>query len=123
MHTSIVLKALDDALSKRKIETGLILHTDLGAQYTSIDYEIKLKATGICHSYSQKGCPYDNASMESFHALLKKEHVYQRPFFSNFEEAKLQVFSYVQGFYNNRRIHSALAYLSPNKFEQEISAA
>ncbi|WP_257644684.1 IS3 family transposase [Listeria monocytogenes] len=123
MQTSIVLKALDDAFSKRKIEKGLILHTDLGSQYTSIDYETKLKAMNLCHSYSQKGCPYDNAGIESFHALLKKEHVYQRSAYSNFEEAKLQVFSYVQGFYNNRRIHSSLAYLSPNKFEQKISAA
>ncbi|HDT8866005.1 TPA: DDE-type integrase/transposase/recombinase [Listeria monocytogenes] len=123
MQTSIVLKALDDAFSKRKIENGLILHTDLGSQYTSIDYETKLKAMNICHSYSRKGYPYDNAGIEAFHALLKKEHVYQRPAYSTFEEAKLHVFSYVQGFYNNHRIHSALAYLSPNKFEQKISVA
>lgn len=123
MQASIVIKALNDALSKRKIEKGLVLHTDLGAQYTSIDYETKLSAMNICHSYSKKGCPYDNAGIESFHALLKKEHVYQRPAYFNFEEAKHHVFSYVQGFYNNRRIHSAIAHLSPNKFEQKFSVA
>lgn len=123
MTTEIVEKALDDAILNRTIEDGLILHTDLGSQYTSNEYEEKLKALNISHSYSRKGCPYDNAGIESFHALLKKEHVYQRPIYQNFEEAKLQIFSYVQGFYNNRRIHSALAYLSPAEFEQKILAA
>lgn len=123
MTTEIVEKALDDAVLNRKIGNDLILHTDLGSQYTSNEYEEKLKELGITHSYSQKGCPYDNAGIESFHALLKKEHVYQRPIYQNFEEAKVEIFSYVQGFYNNRRIHSSLAYLSPSQFEQEILAA
>lgn len=123
MTTEIVEKALDEAILNRAIEHGLILHTDLGSQYTSNDYEEKLKELGITHSYSRKGCPYDNARIESFHALLKKEHVYQRPIYQNFEEAKVEIFSYVQGFYNNRRIHSSLAYLSPSQFEQEILAA
>ncbi|WP_157456751.1 IS3 family transposase [Carnobacterium maltaromaticum] len=55
--------------------------------------------------------------MESFHTSLKKRHVYQRPTYSKLEEAKTQLFSYVQGLYNNRRIHSALAYLTPSQFE------
>lgn len=123
MTTEIVEKALDDAVLNRNIGNDLILHTDLGSQYTSNEYEEKLKELGITHSYSRKGCPYDNAGIESFHALLKKEHVYQRPIYQNFEEAKVEIFSYVQGFYNNRRIHSSLAYLSPSQFEQEILAA
>lgn len=123
MTTEIVEKALDDAVLNRNIAYGLILHTDLGSQYTSNEYEEKLKALNISHSYSRKGCPYDNAGIESFHALLKKEHVYQRPIYQNFEEAKVAIFSYVQGFYNNRRIHSALAYLSPSQFEQAVLAA
>lgn len=123
MTTEIVEKALDEAILNRNICNGLILHTDLGAQYTSNKYEEKLKKLAISHSYSRKGCPYDNAGIESFHALLKKEHVYQRPVYQNFEEAKVEIFIYVQGFYNNRRIHSALAYLSPSQFEQAILAA
>nr|WP_270659908.1 IS3 family transposase [Enterococcus thailandicus] len=123
MTTEIVEKALDDAVLNRNIGDGLILYTDLGSQYTSNEYEEKLKALNISHSYSRKGCPYDNAGIESFHALLKKEYVYQRSIYQNFEEAKLQIFSYVQGFYNNRRIHSALAYLTPAEFEQKILAA
>lgn len=121
--TDIVAKALDEAILNRKVDNGLILHTDLGSQYTSNEYEEALKKLAITHSYSRKGCPYDNAGIESFHALLKKEHVYQRPVYQNFEEAKVEVFSYVQGFYNNRRIHSALAYLSPSQFEHEILVA
>lgn len=123
MTTEIVDKALDEAILNRNICNGLILYTDLGAQYTSNEYEEKLKKLAINHSYSRKGCPYDNAGIESFHALLKKEYVYQRPVYQNFEEAKVEIFSHVQGFYNNRRIHSALAYLSPSQFDQAILAA
>ncbi|HHX0197446.1 TPA: transposase [Enterococcus faecalis] len=123
MTTDIVEKALEDAVSNRNVGNGLILHTDLGSQYTSNEYEEWLKELTITHSYSRKGCPYDNAGIESFHALLKKEHVYQRPTYQTFEEARRQIFSYVQGVYNNHRIHSALAYLSPVEFEKKILAA
>jgi len=102
MTTTIVEKALEDAVSKRNIGNGPILHTDLGSQCTSNKNKERLKKLTINHSYSRKGCPYDNAGMESFHALQKKEHVYQRPIYQNFEEAKVEIFSYIQGFYNNR---------------------
>ncbi len=71
MTTEIVEKALDDAILNRTIGNSLILHTDLGSQYTSNEYEEKLKELGITHSYSRKGCPYDNAGIESFHALSR----------------------------------------------------
>ncbi|WP_431389046.1 IS3 family transposase [Enterococcus gilvus] len=61
--------------------------------------------------------------MESFHTLLKKEHVYQRPTYQTFEEARRKNLSYVQGFYKNRRIHSALTFLSAVEFEKKILAA
>ena len=57
--------------------------------------------------------------MESFHANLKKEHIYQRPLYTSFEEAKLDIFRYIYGFYNTRRIHSSLGYLTPLEFEQQ----
>ena len=123
METKIVIKALEDAVLNRKLSTNCILHTDLGSQYTSSEYERNLEKLGISHSYSRKGCPYDNAGIQSFHVSLKKEHVYQRPTYTTFEEAKTQLFSYVQGFYNNRRIHSVLAYLTPSQFEQHILSA
>ena len=98
LTTAIVETALDDAVSNRNFGNGLIFHTDLGSQYTSNEYGERLKELIITHAYSRKGCPYDNAEIESFHALLKKEHVYQRPTYHTFEEAKRQIFSYVQLF-------------------------
>lgn len=98
LTTAIVEKALDAAVSNRNFANGLIFHTDLGQQYTSNEYEERLKKLIITNAYSRKGCPYDNAEIESFHALLKKEHVYQRPTCHTFEEARRQIFSYVQLF-------------------------
>ena len=117
METEIVIKALEDASLKRELLNNCMVHTDLGSQYTSAEYEKRLKELGISHSYSCKGCPYDNAGIESFHASLKKEHVYQRSTYSMFEETKTQLFSYVQGFYATRKIHRALAYLTPSQLE------
>lgn len=76
MDTRLVLNTLEDALLKRTYEQGeLILHSDLGSHYTSQVYEEALKDVGILHSFSKKGCPYDNAGMESFHASIKKERI------------------------------------------------
>lgn len=73
MDTTLVLRTLKDTLKNREINSTLILHSDLGSQYTSKAYEIALDLNNIQHSFSRKGCPYDNAGMESFHASLKKE--------------------------------------------------
>ena len=67
----------------------------------------------IRHSYRRKGCPYDNAPMESFHASLKKECVYPVPVFENYETAAAVLFEYVHAFYNRKRIHSSLGYQTP----------
>ena len=72
MTANLVTQALNNAICSRGIEEGMIFHSDLGSQYTSNDYEELLKTLKIKHSYSKKGCPYDNASMESFNAILKK---------------------------------------------------
>ncbi|MET1929292.1 DDE-type integrase/transposase/recombinase, partial [Enterococcus faecium] len=66
---------------------NLIIHSDLGSQYTSEAYEAKLNELNIRHSFSRKGCPYDNAGIESFHASLKKEEVYPSKAYENFEAA------------------------------------
>lgn len=86
------------------IPEGMILHTDLGSQYTAIEVENWLENNKIRHSYSRKGTPYDNAGIESFHASLKKEEVYTTTY-SDFEEANRSLFSYIEGFYNRNRIH------------------
>ncbi|MBW9323970.1 DDE-type integrase/transposase/recombinase [Enterococcus casseliflavus] len=91
MTIAIVEKALEDAVSNRNVVTGVILHTDLGSDYTSNEYEKRLKELTITNSYIRKGCPYDNAGIEAFHALLKKEHVYQRPAYQTFEESRRKI--------------------------------
>ena len=91
-----------------------IFHSDRGSQYTSNDYEKILLSLGIKHSYSKKGYPYDNASMESFNAILKKEEVNVSNY-KTFEEAKIAIFEFIEGWYNNRRIHSTLGYITPNQ--------
>ncbi|MFL2044324.1 integrase core domain-containing protein [Weissella hellenica] len=95
----------------------LIIHTDLGSQYTSDDYNQRLTELHIRHSYSRKGCPYDNAPMESFHASLKKECVYPVPVFEDYETAAAVLFVYVHAFYNRKRIHSSLGYQPPLQVE------
>ncbi len=87
MATDLVLKTLESAVKNRTITGNLIIHTDLGSQYTSDDYNQRLTELHIRHSYSRKGCPYDNAPMESFHASLKKECVYPVPVFEDYETA------------------------------------
>jgi transposase InsO family protein len=96
-HKGIIAES---AVKNRTITGDLIIHTDLGSQYTSDDYNQRLTELHIRHSYSRKGCPYDNAPMESFHASLKKECVYPVPVFEDYETAAAVLFEYVHAFYN-----------------------
>lgn len=118
MTVDFVLKTLNQAKQRYDIPEGMILHTDLGRQYTSLEYEEWLSINKIRHSYSRKGTPYDNAGIESFHASLKKEEVYTTNYL-NFEEANQALFSYIEGFYNRNRIHSSINYLTPHEFERQ----
>ncbi len=76
MPTEIVLEALENAIQAQNPKPGLIVHTDLGTQYTSEAFQERLKKYKMIPSFSRKGCPYDNACIESFRATLKKEEVY-----------------------------------------------
>ncbi|WP_432376162.1 IS3 family transposase [Lactiplantibacillus pentosus] len=116
MINELVLKTINRAVDKYK-PSNLIIHTDLGSQYTSDDYNQRLTELHIRHSYSRKGCPYDNAPMESFHASLKKECVYSVPVFEDYETAAAVLFEYVHAFYNRKRIHSSLGYQTPLQVE------
>ncbi|WP_154812874.1 IS3 family transposase, partial [Lactiplantibacillus plantarum] len=117
MATDLVLKTLESAVKNRTITGDLIIHTDLGSQYTSDDYNQRLTELHIRHSYSRKGCPYDNAPMESFHASLKKECVYPVPVFEDYETVAAVLFEYVHAFYNRKSIHSSLGYQTPLQVE------
>lgn len=114
MIDDLVMDAFNKALISRGLSKDGIFHSDRGSQYTSGNFEKLLLSLGIKHSYSKKGYPYDNASMESFNAILKKEEVNVNNY-ETFEEAKLAIFEFIEGWYNNKRIHGSLNYITPNE--------
>ena len=85
-------------------QKGIINQSDLGSQYLSYDVEKFIENYGMIHSYSRKGTPYDNAPIESFHSIIKRERL-SRMVLKTFEEAKMVIFEYIEGFYNRKRIH------------------
>ena len=118
MERRLVITALTMALQTRKPLKGLLHHSDRGSQYASKDYQLLLKDNEICCSMSRKGNCYDNAVMESFFATLKQELVYQR-FYQNRKEARQNIFEYIEVWYNRKRMHSTLGFMSPYEFENK----
>lgn len=108
--------ALEMALGRRRPRRGLLHHSDQGGQYACWDYQQLLEDNGLRCSMSRRGNPYDNAAMESFFKTLKTELVHRRRFATR-EEAKAAIVEYIETFYNCRRRHSALGYLSPAEYE------
>ena len=106
-----ITNALNKALANRLISKDCIFHSDRGVQYTSKRYETLLIENGIQHSYSKKGYPYDNAAMESFNATLKKEEVNHKKYV-DYNEARLSIFEFIESWYNLKRIHSSIGYLT-----------
>lgn len=113
----LVLDALLMALWRRKPNKTVLVHSDQGCQYTSHDWTAFLKTHGLEGSMSRRGNCYDNAVAESFFQLLKRERV-KRKVYSTREEAKADLFDYIEMFYNTRRRHSANEHLSPVAFEK-----
>jgi putative transposase len=111
-------KALSMALTHRRPEVGVLHHSDRGVQYASGDYQALLDANGLIPSMSRTGNYYDQAPIESFFGTLKSELIHHRRYLSR-AEARQDIFEYIEGFYNRRRRHSALGYLSPVEFEQQ----
>jgi transposase InsO family protein len=111
----LVLKALDMALKRRCPSAGLLHHSDQGSQYASGDYQKVLDARGITCSMSRKGDCYDNAAMESWFGTLKTE---LGETFETHADGKRQLFDYIEVFYNQRRRHSSIGYVSPAQFER-----
>jgi putative transposase len=117
LSTGLVSAALDAALACRRTPDALVLHSDRGCQFTSRSFRERLAGAGIDQSMGRVGDCYDNALMESFFATLECE-LFDRRLFSTTTQARLEVFSYIEGFYNPRRRHSALDYLSPDDYER-----
>ena len=111
-----VVDAVKSAKKTRKVKTPLILHSDRGSQYISQGYIEASK--GMKRSYSKKAYPWDNACIESFHALLKREWI-NRFKIVDYNHAYRLIFEYIETFYNTVRIHSHCEYVSPNEYEQK----
>jgi len=116
LETSLITKALKQALRHRKPKRALMHHSDRGCQYTSKEFKELTQKYGINLSMSAKGRCYDNAVAESFFHTLKTEHT-KHCNFRNREEAKTSIFEYVEVFYNRKRLHSFLDYCSPEEYE------
>jgi len=116
MDENLVIRTLDKAIATRGKQEGLIFHSDRGCQYASLRVRQMLKENQITQSMSSKGNCYDNAPVESFFSTLKREMVYGENFKTR-EEAKQKLFEYIEVFYNRKRRHSSLGYLSPLDFE------
>jgi putative transposase len=114
----LVLEAMTMALGYRQPEASLLHHSDRGPQYTSDDFRDLLEQHGITCSMSARGSCYDNAPVESFFSLLKRERIRRRTYRTR-DEAKADVFDYIERFYNRRRRHGYLGYVSPVEFENQ----
>ena len=119
-HTDLVLQALLAALWRRKSSPGLLLHSDQETQFTSEDWQSFLREHDIVCSMSRRGNCHDNAAMESFFQLLKRERI-RRRIYSNHDEARADVFQYIEMFYNPKRRHSSNDGLSPVEFEKQYA--
>jgi putative transposase len=117
MRTELVVDALEMAVWRRKPGAGLIHHSDRGSQYMALSFGRRLKEVGIVPSMGRTGTALDNAMAESFSATLKTELVHRRRF-PDREVARSAIFEYLEGFYNRRRLHSALSYQSPMSYEE-----
>jgi putative transposase len=117
MTAELVLEALTMAWFRRRPAPGTIFHSDRGSQYASKATRSLLAKYAMRQSMSGKGSCFDNAAMESFWKTLKTERVYLQKIYATREIAKSDIVQYVEMFYNSERLHSALAYRSPNRFE------
>lgn len=121
LSTEGVLRAISKAKSNRKLSEPVIIHSDRGCQYVSKKYLEATPAAHFIRSYSQKGTPWDNACIESFHALIKREWL-NRFVIKNITNAHELVFQYIETFYNTTRIHNHCDMKSPYDYENTFAS-
>lgn len=110
-------KAFMKAFNDRGRPEGLLFHSDRGSEYSSSSFRMLLDRCSVLQSFSAKGYPYDNSVCESFFRYLKKEQT-DRFCYRTFAELRASLFEYIDGYYNSRRLHSAIGYKTPNEFEK-----
>ena len=119
MRTDLVADALQMAVARRGPGAGLLHHSDRGVQYASDDYQHLLETHSMLCSMSGRGDCWDNACVESFWGSLKTELVHHEHYATR-EEARASIFEYIEVFYNRKRLHSSLGYMSPEAFEASL---
>jgi transposase InsO family protein len=120
MRAELTIAALTMAIQRLRPGAGLIHHSDRGSQYAAGDYRDILRAAAIIQSMSRKGNCWDNAPMESFFGTLKTELVHHREY-PDRDTARRDLFAYIEGYYNRRRIHSAIGYITPQQAEAKAA--
>jgi putative transposase len=118
LERSLTVGALEMAITQRQPGPGLLHHSDRGSQYACGDYQQALCQHGMVCSMSRKGDPWDNACAESFFRALKCELVHRAKYETR-EQARREVFEYIEVFYNRKRLHSSLGYQAPVDFERK----
>lgn len=121
LEKQLVIDALLMALGRRRHVVGMLHHSDRGSQYASKEYQALLKKEGIRCSMSRKANCWDNAVVESFFSTLKREWVRGKGYRTR-SEARADVFYFIESWYNRKRLHSTLGYLSPAEFERRVAA-
>jgi putative transposase len=119
LETTHVLTALTAAKDARQFDEPLVIHSDRGCQFVSEAYKKETPLATFIRSYSQKATPWDNACIESFHALIKREWLH-RYVIKDLTHARALIFEYIETFYNTQRIHSYCGYVSPYDFEHQF---
>jgi transposase InsO family protein len=119
LRTDLVAEALTDAVNRRRPAPGIVFHSDRGCQYTSTQYAHLARDLGVTLSVGRKGQCWDNAVAESFFATLKTELIHRQTWPTR-RAATSAIFDYIEGWYNTRRRHSTLGYLSPTQYESKI---
>lgn len=118
LKKGLALKAFDRAVALRQPLEGLVHHSDRGSQYCSYEYHKRIKKHGMKGSMSAKGNCYDNAAVETFFKTIKTELIW-RTSFATRKDAENMIGQYIDGFYNSKRRHSTLNYMSPMQFEYQ----
>jgi putative transposase len=118
MRSDLVVDALEMAVARRKPQAGLVHHSDQGSQFVSLVFGQRCRDAGIEISMGSKGCCFDNAVAESFFKTLKGDLINRRSWPTK-AEARTAIFEWIEVFYNRRRLHSTLGYLSPVRYEEQ----